>query len=86
VLAGVEGLTVRTPQAGSYLFPELPPLGVSGPDFVRILRRQAGVVVTPGTEFAPFAANSVRLNFSQDRAAAVDAVRRLAVLVERYRA
>ncbi len=86
VLRGAEGVGARTPQAGSYLFPSLPALAVAPNDFVRILRLQAGVVVTPGTEFGPHCANSVRLNFSQDHAAAVKAAERMVELVERYRA
>ena len=81
----IEGCSVRLPGAGSYLFPELPPLSISPVDFVTALREQAGVTVTPGTEFSPHAARSIRLNFSQDHAAAVAAVTRLAKLVERYR-
>ncbi len=79
-------IKVRTTEAGSYVFPQLPPLAVGGKDFVRILRLQASVIVTPGTEFSPFCDNSVRLNFSQDHAAAVAAVERLISLVDRYRA
>lgn len=86
VLRAVEGAEARTPQAGSYLFPRLPGLAVAPADFVRILRLQANVVVTPGTEFSPHAAASVRLNFSQDHEAAVKAVARMAELIERYRA
>ncbi len=86
VLRAVPGVAARTPEAGSYLFPSLPDLVVPHADFVRILRLQAGVIVTPGTEFSPHAANSLRLNVSQDHAAAVQAVERLALLVERYRA
>jgi aspartate/methionine/tyrosine aminotransferase len=82
----VDGVSARTPQAGSYLFPSLPELAISYGDFVKILRLQAGVVVTPGTEFSPHTANSVRLNFSQDHAASVAAVQRMATLIERYRA
>ncbi|WP_376743257.1 pyridoxal phosphate-dependent aminotransferase [Ensifer canadensis] len=78
------GLEARTPQAGSYLFPTLPPLSVSLQDFVRLLRHQASVIVTPGTEFGPHA-NSVRLNFSQDHAAAVEASRRIVEMAHRYR-
>lgn len=81
-----DGIGARTPQAGSYLFPSLPELAVAPGDFVRILRLQGGVVVTPGTEFGPHCASSVRLNFSQDHAAAVKAVERLVELVRRYRA
>jgi aspartate/methionine/tyrosine aminotransferase len=86
ILRAVDGVSVRMPQAGSYLFPRLPPLAVSTQDFVRILRHQAGVTVTPGAEFGPRSLDSVRLNFSQDHQAAAHAVRRMAELIERYRA
>lgn len=86
VLQGVPGVAVRTPEAGSYLFPRLPALDLPLHDFVRALRVQAGVTVTPGTEFSPEATDSVRLNFSQNPEAAVAAVERLARMVERYRA
>jgi aspartate/methionine/tyrosine aminotransferase len=74
-----------TPQAGSYLFPQLPPLDVEPNTFVRLLRHQAGVTVTPGTEFAPGLSDSVRLNFSQDHAAAVAAAGRIVKMVAVYR-
>ena len=85
VFRGVAGLSVRSPQAGSYLFPRLPRLSVHLHDFVRALRVQAGVTVTPGTEFSPDATDSVRLNFSQNHEAAVHAAERIASMVERYR-
>lgn len=85
VLRKVEGVFARTPQAGSYLFPQLPRLAVSHADFVKILRLQAGVIVTPGTEFSPHSGDSIRLNFSQDHEAAVAAVERIAALVAGYR-
>lgn len=74
-----------TPQAGSYLFPQLPPLDVEPYTFVRLLRHQAGVTVTPGTEFAPGLSDSIRLNFSQDHGAAVAAAGRIVKMVEVYR-
>lgn len=86
VFRDTAGIRVRTPEAGSYLFPQLPHLSVSLHDFVRILRRQASVTVTPGTEFSPACTDSVRLNFSQNHAAAADAVKRISDLVNRYRA
>ena len=79
------GLTVATPQAGSYLFPELPALAVDHLTFVGLLRRQANVTVTPGTEFAPHTGSSIRLNFSQDHASAVAAAQRIVTMVERYK-
>ena len=86
VFRSVPGLAVRTPDAGSYVFPRLPPLDVSIHTFVRALRIQADVIVTPGTEFSPEATESIRLNYSQNHSAAVQAVQRIAQLIERYRA
>lgn len=86
VFRATEGMFCRSPQAGSYLFPRLPALAVDHADFVRILRLQGGVTVTPGTEFAPRTGDSVRLNFSQDHEAAIGAAHRMMALVERYRA
>ncbi|HEX6322109.1 MAG TPA: pyridoxal phosphate-dependent aminotransferase [Vicinamibacterales bacterium] len=86
VFRSVPGLDMREPEAGSYLFPRLPRLDVPLHTFVRALRQQAGVTVTPGTEFSPDAADSIRLNFSQNHEAAVKAVERIARMVERYRA
>ena len=86
VFATAPGLAVRAPEAGSYLFPRLPALSLPLHDFVRALRLQAGVTVTPGTEFSPDTADSVRLNFSQNHQAAVQAVERAVRLIERYRA
>ncbi|MEO8543457.1 MAG: pyridoxal phosphate-dependent aminotransferase [Betaproteobacteria bacterium] len=84
-LRAVDGLDVRTPQAGSYLFPRLPELAASTLNFVTILRDQAGVVVTPGSEFGPYSTDSIRFNFSQDRDAAHQAIERICALIERYR-
>lgn len=73
------------PQAGSYLFPQLPPLGVDLHTFVHLLRHQANVVVTPGTEFDPDCTDSIRLNFSQDHTAAMAAAKRIVRMTEIYR-
>ena len=81
----VPGLPIRTPEAGSYLFPRLPRLTLPLHEFVRALRLQAAVTVTPGTEFSPDATDSVRLNFSQNHDAAVKAVERIAQMIARYR-
>ena len=77
-------LKTACPQAGSYLFPQLPPLKVDLFTFVRLLRFQANVMVTPGTEFDPDCRDSIRLNFSQDHDAAVAAARRIVKMVEIY--
>ncbi len=81
----IPGCEVRPTEGGSYLFPKLPPLKMTMKDFVAALRVQANVIVTPGTEFGP-CPDSFRINFSQDHRAAVDAVRRIAQMAERYRA
>lgn len=85
VFHGVHGVVVRTPQAGSYLFPRLPKLRTPLLAFIRVLRLQANVTVTPGTEFSPHADDSVRLNFSQNHDAAIAAVERIATMVEKHR-
>lgn len=85
LFSNIDGVAIRRPQAGSYLFPRLPALRLKEEEFVRILRHQAQVIVTPGSEFSPHATQSVRLNFSQDHQAAVKAVERMAELIERYR-
>ncbi len=77
-------LLTITPQAGSYLFPQLPELTVSLHDFVRLLRIQANVIVTPGSEFDPKCQDSIRLNFSQDYSNAVLAAKRIVKMVEIY--
>ncbi len=79
------GLPTATPQAGSYLFPKLPPLEIDTELFVQLLKYQAAVTVTPGSEFGPTTRDSIRLNFSQDHKAAVDAVKRIVKIVDRYR-
>jgi len=85
-LRAVPGVQVRTPQAGSYLFVQLPQMGVAPQIFVTLLRQQAAATVTPGAEFGPHTCDSFRLNFSQDHDAAVAAVQRIGALIERYRA
>ena len=78
-------MPTATPQAGSYLFPQLPKLDVDLTTFTRLLRVQAGVTVTPGPEFAPQFTNSIRLNFSQDHSAAIAAAHRIVKMVDLYR-
>lgn len=86
VFATIAGSATRPTEAGSYIFPQLPRLDIPYLDFVRALRVQAGVTVTPGTEFSPDSFDSIRLNFSQNHEAAVQAATRIALMVDRYRA
>lgn len=78
-------IQVRLPQAGSYMFPRLPKLAISLQEFVGVLRAEATVIVTNGTEFSPESYDSIRLNFSQDHSSAVSAVDRLIEMIKRYR-
>lgn len=84
-LRAAGGYRVRPTEAGSYLFPQVDGLDLSMNEFVKILRVQASVIVTPGTEFGPQFTNSFRMNFSQDHEAAVDAIKRVIQVVEEYR-
>ncbi|WZL73409.1 pyridoxal phosphate-dependent aminotransferase [Clostridiaceae bacterium 35-E11] len=84
LLRSVEGVEARTTEAGSYLFPKIPNLTVNIEDFVKILRLQANVTVTPGTEFGSQFTDSFRINFSQDHKSALHAIERTIQLIERY--
>ena len=81
----VEGVKIRTTEGGSYIFPQIPKMSVSMPEFIKILRLQANVTVTPGTEFSPYTSDSFRLNFSQNHEAAIGAIERIVELIGRYR-
>ena len=79
------GFEVRTAEAGSYLFPRIPDLTIPIEELVKIIRVQTDVIVTSGTEFGPQFTDSFRINFSQDHAAAVDAIDRVIKIVKDYR-
>ena len=80
-----EGVSARPADGGSYLFVNIPELAVSLHEFINIARIHAGVTVTPGTEFGPQFLHQFRINFSQDHDKALDAMRRLFELMDRYR-
>ena len=84
-LKAAGGFEVRATEAGSYLFPRILDLGVPINEFVKILRLQTDVIVTPGTEFGPQFNDSFRINFSQNHQEAVDAIDRVIQVVEAYR-
>lgn len=86
VIGTCPGCWARPTEGGSYLFLQLPPLKVTLSQFVKLCRVQAGVTVTPGTEFGEAFTDCVRLNFSQNHQAAVSAMERICRLVDRYRA
>jgi len=69
-------VATRLTEGGSYLFLDVPAARGRLDEFVNSLRSEAAVTVTRGLEFGDFPA-SVRLNFSQDREAAIDAAKRI---------
>ena len=85
VVRSHEGCKVRKTDGGSYIFPSLPPMDVSINSFAKIVRQLTGVTITPGTEFGPQFTHSFRVNFSQDHNDAIDAVKRVMTVMERYR-
>jgi aspartate/methionine/tyrosine aminotransferase len=85
VLKDARGFEARPTEGGSYLFVKLPQMDVPLHTFVKILRKQANVSVTPGTEFGPQFTDWFRINFSQDRVSAVDAVKRIVKTADLYR-
>ncbi len=85
LFASAEGISVRPTEGGSYIFPRAKGLRVNIQDFSKILRLQASVTVTPGTEFGPQFTDCFRLNFSQDAAKAHDAIERTLSIIGRYR-
>lgn len=85
ILLSCNGVKVRETDGGSYIFPKVPPLTVNMSDFIKILRIHANVIVTPGTEFGPSFTDSFRMNFSQDKNAAIHATKRIVEMIERYR-
>jgi aspartate/methionine/tyrosine aminotransferase len=86
LLRAADGMSVRTAEAGSYLFPKLPRMDIGIADFCKILRLQAAVTVTPGIEFGPRYTDCFRINFSQDHQKAVSAIERTILIAQRYRA
>lgn len=81
----VPGVSIRSTDGGSYVFPTIPDLDVDILTFVKIVKYLADVTVTPGTEFGRQYVHSIRLNFSQNPDAAIAAVKRIIEVLERYR-
>ena len=86
VINSCPGCWARPTEGGSYIFMQLPKLKVDIFQFTKLCRAQASVTVTPGTEFGKQYSDFIRMNFSQDHDRAVDAVKRICEMVDRYRA
>ncbi|MGE0781735.1 aminotransferase class I/II-fold pyridoxal phosphate-dependent enzyme [Mycolicibacterium sp.] len=83
VIQASDAVMARPTEGGSYLFIHIPAVAGDLDAFVESLRVEDGVTVTRGTEFGSFP-DAVRLNFSQDRTAAVAALRRLVDRAQRW--
>ncbi|MBW8088884.1 pyridoxal phosphate-dependent aminotransferase [Streptomyces hygroscopicus subsp. hygroscopicus] len=86
IFTSAPGFRTRPTEAGSYLFPRLPRLSITPDEFVRELRKRTGTVVTPGSEFSPHHGDSIRLNFSQHRAQALNGARSIVELAAQFSA
>ena len=85
VISSYDGFWARPTDGGSYLFIKLPVLQVSLKQFLDICSSRANVMATPGTEFGRHFEDYIRINFSQDHKAAVDAVDRLCRIAMLYK-
>lgn len=81
----VDGFNVRLTEGGSYLFPKVPELSIAMDEFIKRLRMEAGIIVTPGRLFGDHSTDSFRINFSQDHSLAVESMERIIRMVEQYR-
>lgn len=79
------GFEVRMTEAGSYIFPKINNLSIDCESFVKVLKKQAKVTVTPGTQFGAQFTDCIRLNFSQDKEKAVEAVKRIITVAGYYK-
>ena len=86
IVRKLDGGRVREPEAGSYLFVQLPKLKVTAAEFFRELADSEAVIVTPGSEFGDGFDDFFRINFSQDAEAAGAAIERLVKLAGLRRA
>jgi aspartate/methionine/tyrosine aminotransferase len=81
VIDSSDAVDARPTEGGSYLFVHIPSAADRLDAFVDTLRVNEGVTVTRGTEFGTFP-DAIRLNFSQERVAAVAAMRRIVQVAE----
>lgn len=73
----IDGLEVASPLGSSYVFPDVSALGINDHDLASRLKREVGVLVSPGYQFGARGAGHFRINFSQDSAALAAALDRL---------
>jgi aspartate/methionine/tyrosine aminotransferase len=67
-LREVPGLKVYPQQGTAYLFPDVSALGVPDVEVAGALRREAGVIVSPGYQFGPLGIGHFRVCYARDEA------------------
>ena len=67
-LREVPGLTVVPQQGTAYLFPDVSALGVPDVEVAGRLRKEAGVIVSPGYQFGPRGLGHFRVCYARDEA------------------
>ncbi|MDH7485751.1 MAG: LL-diaminopimelate aminotransferase [Anaerolineae bacterium] len=70
------GLHARRPQAGLYIWPEVPP-GYRAVEFADRLLRETGISITPGTAFGQYGEGYLRISLGQDTGRIKEALDRL---------
>ena len=77
-LSGLEGIKVRMPDAGMYIFADIRSTGLDGKQFARGLLDATGVSVTPGEGFGQSGAGHVRITLGTGDARLREACQRMA--------
>ena len=84
LLNNAKDIYVRPTEGGSYMFIRFLKMKIQVTEFIRLLR-PLGVTVTHGAEFGPGFSDWIRINFSQNHAATLNAIRLILNLCERHR-
>jgi aspartate/methionine/tyrosine aminotransferase len=67
-LRQIPGVTVQPGAGTAYLWPDVSALRISSLEVARLLRTEAGVIVSPGYQFGPSGATRFRICYAQDEA------------------
>jgi aspartate/methionine/tyrosine aminotransferase len=77
-LQRIPGVTVQPGAGTAYLWPDVSALRISSLEVARLLRAEAGVIVSPGYQFGPSGATRFRICYAQDEARWEPALGRMA--------
>lgn len=79
------GLSVVKPQGAFYIFPDISITGMDDEEFADRLLKEEKVGVVPGSCFGPQGKNHIRISYAASRENLVEALRRIAHFVDKYR-